>query len=179
MQVLEIKALIGYFDLDPNRAMSLVLLAFAAQPGRRAYLQLFELFTNTATEQTLGFLFQHRAGPGGETPENLFTVAVALIQVSGCCGATRRACCFDSTLHALPRTPTARAPCYGSPAGLRARCTVKTAQAAHRACDDLRTAAGSSGGTSSLGQSHSDKIYGPESEARKRNLGAARKARLR
>lgn len=134
MQVLEIKALIGYFDLDPNRAVSLVLLAFAAQPGRRAYLQLFELFTNTATEQTLGFLFQHHAGPGGETPENLFAVAVTLIQVGVCCGALNPkplGCCLDSTPPPLPRLPSMRAalsrPAYQSASPVlsrrqRARC---------------------------------------------------------
>lgn len=81
MQVLEIRGLIGYFDLDPNRAVSLVLLAFAAQPSNKAYLQLFHLFTPAATEQTLGFLFQHHAGPDNSTPDNLFVIAVALIQV--------------------------------------------------------------------------------------------------
>jgi len=78
--VLEIRGLIGYFDLDPNRAVSLVLLAFAAQPSNKAYLQLFHLFTPAATEQTLGFLFQHHAGPDNSTPDNLFVIAVALIQ---------------------------------------------------------------------------------------------------
>ena len=33
-QVLELKALIGYFDLDPNRAIALVLQASAALLGR-------------------------------------------------------------------------------------------------------------------------------------------------
>lgn len=121
---MEIKALIGYFDLDPNRAVSLVLLAFAAQPGRRAYLQLFELFTNTATEQTLGFLFQHHAGPGGETPENLFAVAVTLIQVSVRCGALNPKPQAARPIHWRACHPCGRL-CLAQPTGLRARCTVE------------------------------------------------------
>lgn len=75
------KALIGYFDLDPNRAIALALQAFAAQPGNASYLQLFSLFVPEAVTQTLGFLFQHAAADGAETPSSLFAVAVALIKV--------------------------------------------------------------------------------------------------
>jgi hypothetical protein len=79
VQVLEVKALIGYFDLDPNRAVALALQAFASQPGNAAYLPLFRLFVPDSVGQTLGFLFQH-AQAAGATPDSLFAVAVALMQ---------------------------------------------------------------------------------------------------
>ena len=79
MQVLEVKALIGYFDLDPNRAVALALQAFASQPVNKAYLPLFRLFVPDSVGQTLGFLFQH-AQAAGDTPDSLFAVAVALMQ---------------------------------------------------------------------------------------------------
>ncbi len=81
LQVLEVKGLIGYFDLDPNRAIALALQAYAAQPGNAAFLQLFPLFVPDSVAQTLGFLFQHAAAQEGkETPDSLFAVAVSLIQ---------------------------------------------------------------------------------------------------
>ena len=79
-QVLEVKALIGYFDLDPNRAIALALQAYTAQPANGAYLPLFRLFVPDSVGQTLGFLFQH-AQAAGDTPDSLFAVAVALMQV--------------------------------------------------------------------------------------------------
>jgi hypothetical protein len=79
VQVLEVKALIGYFDLDPNRAVALALQAFASQPANSAYLPLFRLFVPDSVGQTLGFLFQH-AQAAGATPDSLFAVAVALMQ---------------------------------------------------------------------------------------------------
>ncbi len=39
-QVSELKALIGYFDLDPNRVAQLVHLAYAAQPGNATFQRL-------------------------------------------------------------------------------------------------------------------------------------------
>lgn len=80
--MLEVKALIGYFDLDPNRAIALALQAFAAQPGNAAYLPLFRLFVPDSVTQTLGFLFQHAAEAAAETPDALFAVAVALMQAN-------------------------------------------------------------------------------------------------
>jgi hypothetical protein len=38
------QALIGFFDLDPNRALSVVLDAFTAQPGNDAFLALMPAF---------------------------------------------------------------------------------------------------------------------------------------
>ncbi len=79
--MLEVKALIGYFDLDPNRAIALALQAFAAQPDNTSYVPIFRLFVPDSVGQTLGFLFQHAAAAGGETPDSLFAVAVALVKV--------------------------------------------------------------------------------------------------
>lgn len=80
-QVAEIKGLVGYFDLDPNRVASLALQALSAQPSNEAYLLLFDLFTQACVEQTLGFLFQHHGGSGGNTPDSMFAATVVLIKV--------------------------------------------------------------------------------------------------
>lgn len=77
----EIKGLVGYFDLDPNRVAALTLLALSSQPTNKAYLSLFDLFTQACVEQTLGFLFQHHGGSGGNTPDSMFAATVVLIQV--------------------------------------------------------------------------------------------------
>ena len=39
-QMSELKALIGYFDLDPNRVAQIVHLAYAAQPGNATFQRL-------------------------------------------------------------------------------------------------------------------------------------------
>jgi THO complex subunit 2 len=54
----EIKSLIGYFDLDPNRTCSLVLDAFTVQPRNDSFLELItKLFSADAVSQLLGFHF--------------------------------------------------------------------------------------------------------------------------
>lgn len=103
VQVLEVKALIGYFDLDPNRAIALALQAFASQPGNAAYLPLFRLFVPDSVGQTLGFLFQH-AQAAGDTPDSLFAVAVALMQACPSRLEGGAVCCllrFSSALRAV------------------------------------------------------------------------------
>ena len=82
MQVREVKALIGFFDLDPNRVYDLVLDAWAAQPGNDAYFGVVQpLFSPEAQSQMLGFKFQQHAGPGNATPPGLFRVAALLVKV--------------------------------------------------------------------------------------------------
>lgn len=54
---MEIRSLIGYFDLDPNRVAALVLDVFQAQWENLAYLALFPLFSPTAIYSSLGFIF--------------------------------------------------------------------------------------------------------------------------
>ena len=44
LQLGDMKALIGYFDLDPNRVFSLVLDAATCQPGNDAFLLLTPAF---------------------------------------------------------------------------------------------------------------------------------------
>ncbi len=58
----EIKSLIGYFDLDPNRTCSLVLDAFAVQAHNDAFVELItKLFSAAAVTQLLGFQFSARS----------------------------------------------------------------------------------------------------------------------
>ena len=54
---MEIRSLIGYFDLDPNRVAALVLDVFQAQWEDLAYLHLFPLFSSMAVYASLGFIF--------------------------------------------------------------------------------------------------------------------------
>ncbi len=96
----EIKSLIGYFDLDPNRTCSLVLDAFTVQAHNDAFVELItKLFSAEAVTQLLGFQFSARSvvPPDGElssskekeeTPEKLahvlptglYTAAAKLIR---------------------------------------------------------------------------------------------------
>ena len=57
--MLEIKSLIGYFDLDPNRVASLVLDIFQDQWDNEAYPQLLPLFSQEAVSASLAFVFAH------------------------------------------------------------------------------------------------------------------------
>ena len=63
------QALIGYFDLDPNRVLDLVLEAMEHQPGNDAYLKLVPMFERESVVQLLGFKFQQYqvGGEGGGT----------------------------------------------------------------------------------------------------------------
>lgn len=82
LQAKEIQAEIGFFDLDPNRVVALILEAYAAQPGAAAFQRLLELFTREAVTQTLGFTLQHQGGAGaGETAEGLVLVVAHLVKV--------------------------------------------------------------------------------------------------
>ena len=53
---MEIRSLIGYFDLDPNRVAALVLDVFQFQWDNLAYLQLLPLFSPKAIYASLGFI---------------------------------------------------------------------------------------------------------------------------
>ena len=61
----ELKALIGYFDLDPNRVAQLVHLAYAAQPGNATFQRLLvpgALFSADAVGgQSLVAVASHKA----------------------------------------------------------------------------------------------------------------------
>lgn len=57
------QALIGYFDLDPNRVLDLVLDAALEQPRNTAFLALVPLFKRDAVVHLLGFKFHaHQVG---------------------------------------------------------------------------------------------------------------------
>lgn len=54
------QSLIGFFDLDPNRVLDLVLdAAEAAAPNCQAFLPLVTRFKKDAVVHLLGFKFQH------------------------------------------------------------------------------------------------------------------------
>ena len=54
---MEIKSLIGYFDLDPNKVAALVLDVWQDQWQNQAYLQLLPLFSAQAVTASLAFIF--------------------------------------------------------------------------------------------------------------------------
>ena len=80
-QVKEVKALIGFFDLDPNRVYDLMLDAFERAPRNAAFPALALAFSGEARVQLLGFKFQQLAGEREGTPLNLYLVAAQLIKV--------------------------------------------------------------------------------------------------
>lgn len=78
MQLAEIKALIGYFDLDPNRVFSLIINAFAAQPDNGTFLQLVPIFERTSVAQLLGFQFS--VNNTSNMPQGLFAIAAKMVK---------------------------------------------------------------------------------------------------
>ncbi|BDA48856.1 THO complex subunit 2 [Coccomyxa sp. Obi] len=78
--VTEVKALIGFFDLDPNRVYDVILDAFEADPKNAALLHLAPLFSPEARTQILGFRFQRLAAAKAAAPEALFNIAAQLIK---------------------------------------------------------------------------------------------------
>lgn len=57
LQVLEIKSLIGYFDLDPNKVAALFLDIWEDQWENEAYRHLLPLFSAQAIIASLAFIF--------------------------------------------------------------------------------------------------------------------------
>ena len=57
LQILEIKSLIGYFDLEPNKVAALFLGIWQDQWDNGAYLRLLPLFSNQAISASLAFIF--------------------------------------------------------------------------------------------------------------------------
>lgn len=84
----EMKALIGYFDLDPNRCISVVLDAFTQQPHNAAFLGLMPAFSADACSQVLGWHFFRCRGdaaaqpprPAQPAPQGLYLAAARMIQ---------------------------------------------------------------------------------------------------
>lgn len=56
---MEIRSLIGFFDLDPNRVAALTLDIFQDQWDNAAYLQLLPLFSVKAVSASLAFVYAH------------------------------------------------------------------------------------------------------------------------
>ena len=88
-QVKEVKALIGFFDLDPKRVYDLVLDAYEQMPDQAAFLQLTALFSQDARTQILGFRFARIASESKSEPQALFQIAAQLIKV---CKASCQLC---------------------------------------------------------------------------------------
>lgn len=57
LQILEIKSLIGYFDLEPNKVAALFLGIWQDQWENEAYLCLLPLFSTQAISASLAFIF--------------------------------------------------------------------------------------------------------------------------
>ncbi|KAL4451471.1 hypothetical protein ABPG75_007133 [Micractinium tetrahymenae] len=82
----EMKALIGYFDLDPNRCFSVLLDAFSEQPGNDAFLRLMPAFSSEAQGQMLGFHFfrcrEDAAAqrPATPAPPGLYVAAAKMVR---------------------------------------------------------------------------------------------------
>lgn len=57
LQILEIKSLIGYFDLEPNKVAALFLGIWQDQWDNDAYLRLLPLFSTQAISASLAFIF--------------------------------------------------------------------------------------------------------------------------
>ena len=78
-----IQALIGYFDLDPNRCFDLVLEAYEQNASTPGYMKLVELF-NPSQEcvcQVVGFKFRQCAADGSDaaTPKSLYQLAATMV----------------------------------------------------------------------------------------------------
>ena len=83
------KALIGFFDLDPNRVLDLALDAWERAPARAGFARLAALFSPDARAQLLGFKFQQLLAAGApaveSAPPGLCAVAAQLIKVQSLC----------------------------------------------------------------------------------------------
>ncbi|KAK2490112.1 hypothetical protein MC885_011648 [Smutsia gigantea] len=80
-----IKSLIGYFNLDPNRVLDVILEVFGCRPEHDDFfMPLLESYMSMCEPQTLchtlGFKFKFYQKPNGETPSSLYRVAAVLLQ---------------------------------------------------------------------------------------------------
>ncbi|KAK2503524.1 hypothetical protein MC885_006227 [Smutsia gigantea] len=80
-----IKSLIGYFNLDPNRVLDVILEVFGCRPEHDDFfMPLLESYMSMCEPQTLchtlGFTFKFYQEPNGETPSSLYRVAAVLLQ---------------------------------------------------------------------------------------------------
>lgn len=78
-----IQSLIGYFELDPNRVLDMVLDAFETSCSPRFFVELLKLYPTgpAAIATLLQFKFEASSKTTGqEPPESLFRLAATLIQ---------------------------------------------------------------------------------------------------
>lgn len=75
-----LQSLIGYFDLDPNRVLDLVLEALEAVPARVNNKALVSLFNPSFIPHMVGFKFSLYAAPGAPVPpDSLYTMCGLLL----------------------------------------------------------------------------------------------------
>ncbi|CAH0479143.1 unnamed protein product [Peronospora belbahrii] len=77
-------ALIGFFDLDANRVLDLVLDVYEMHPRNDCFAQLFEIFKRDSLPHIIGFKFQfYKRDPpaveGVTTPRSLYRLAAMLL----------------------------------------------------------------------------------------------------
>lgn len=77
--VANIQSLIGYFDLDPNRVLDLVLEALEAVPSRVQHRALISVFNPSYIPHTLGFKFQQYHARTEPPPESLYKLTGLLL----------------------------------------------------------------------------------------------------
>ena len=77
--VSNIQSLIGYFDLDPNRVLDLVLDALETVPSRAAHGAVLSLFNPQYVPDVLGFKFTFYQGADA-CPDSLYQLCGLLVQ---------------------------------------------------------------------------------------------------
>lgn len=79
----DLLALIGYFDLDANRVLDLVLDAYEMHPQNHCFAELLGAFKQDSIPHVIGFKFQfykrEDASSGIVTPHSLYRLAATLI----------------------------------------------------------------------------------------------------
>ncbi|KAE9045835.1 THO complex subunit 2 [Phytophthora rubi] len=80
----DLVSLIGFFDLDANRVLDLVLDAYEMHPRNDCFAQLLEIFKRDSLPHVMGFKFQfYKRDPpaveGLTTPRSLYRLAATLL----------------------------------------------------------------------------------------------------
>ncbi len=75
-----ISALIGQYDLDPNRVLDIVLDSFENNCESKSFLKLLAHFKRSYLPQILGFKFQSFQSDPTPTPKTLYLLAGTLIK---------------------------------------------------------------------------------------------------
>ncbi|RMX63474.1 hypothetical protein DD238_004333 [Peronospora effusa] len=81
----DLMALIGFFDLDANRVLDLVLDVYEMHPRNDCFAQLLEIFKRDSLPHIIGFKFQfYKRDPpaieGVTTPRSLYRLAATLLK---------------------------------------------------------------------------------------------------